>query len=70
MVGHPELGIRGMYLSTACLITWQDLTDNGVIHLSSLLHVFLCREWHGVCAHVCVPMRVCMSACGMSGAAY
>lgn len=26
---RPGLGIKTMYLSKACLITWQKLTDNG-----------------------------------------
>lgn len=70
MAEQPELGIRRMYLSIACLNSWQDLTDNEVIYLSSLLHIFLCVcvVWR-VCAH-----WVCVCLCGggvvMSGTAY
>ena len=73
-MGQAELGIKGMYLSKGCLITWHNLTDNRVINLSSqwlvstpcvgvCARLCACVREHG-CVSVCACMRDCVCMCG------
>ena len=64
-MGQAELGIKGMYLSKGCLITWQNLTDNRVINLSSqwLVSTPCVGVCARLCASVCVREHGCVSVC-------